>query len=438
MELLQYLLPDSKQLNLESCEIDTDARHLTLNLSSNQSSAQCPICDLATKRIHSQYERTLEDLPCVNFSLTLIIQVSKFFCDNSACTRRIFTERLPELAAPWARKTLRLSEHLQSLGLALGGAAGARLCRQLGYSACGSTLLNQLKKLPMPSWEVPKILGVDDFAFRKGHQYGTILVDLERHQPIALLPDRKAETLANWLKEHPGVEVLSRDRAKAYKSGMTEGAPEAIQIADRFHLVQNLGETLEKLISGYSTELKEIETKQNQASVETATDLAVVTAKPTATVKAQQQTQAAHQQRVERYGQIQQLRSQQWSQKDLAQEVGVSIRTIRRALSQPPPSATPPRRRTFGVSLLNPYKSKLLEWWNTGIKETKVLMNLLQQLGYSGSQRTLTRYLSQLREAQGLPPARVQTAKNSPRVIDPQSKPLTARRASFLMGATRG
>ena len=433
MELLQYLLPDSNRLHFENCEIDTDARHLTLSLSSNQSSAQCPLCAIATKRIHSQYERTLADLPCVNFSLTLMIQVGKFFCDNSACIRRIFTERLPELAAPWARKTVRLVQQLQAIGLALGGAAGARLCQQLGYSACGSTLLNQLKKLSMPSFEVPKILGVDDFAFRKGHQYGTILVDLERHQPIALLPDRKAETLANWLTQHPGVEVLSRDRAQAYKSGMTEGAPEAIQVADRFHLVQNLGETLEKLINGYSTELKEIEAQQTQSSVGTATDLVVVTAKPTATLKAQQKTQAVHQQRVERYWKIQQLREQQWSQKDIAQEVGVSIRTVRRSLSQPSPSATPSRRSTFGVSLLNPYKPELLEWWNAGIKEAKVLMNLLQQKGYKGSQRTLTRYLSRLREAQGLPPTRAQTAQNSPQVIDPQSPPLTARRASFLI-----
>ncbi len=433
MEFLQCLLPSSNLLRLEHCEIATDVCHLTLRVSSTQTSVQCPLCSSSTQRVHSRYERTLADLPCVNFSLILVLQVCKFFCQNSACKRRIFTERIPEVAVPWARKTARLVEQLQSIGLALGGAAGARLCQQLGYSACGSTLLNQLKKLPMTSFAVPKILGVDDFAFRKGHQYGTILVDLERHQPIALLPDRKAETLANWLKGHPGVEILSRDRAQAYKSGMTEGAPEAIQVADRFHLVQNLGETLEKLLSGYGIKLKEIETKQNQASVNTAPEKVVVTAKPTATVKAQQKTQASHQKRVQRYSKIQQLRSQQWSQKDIAQEVGVSIRTVRRTLSQPEPSATPPRRSSFGVSLLNPYKTELLEWWNAGITEAKVLMSLLQQLGYNGSQRTLTRYLRQLREAQGLPPTRAQIAQNSPQVIDPQSPPLTARRASFLI-----
>lgn len=176
----------------------------------------------------------------------------------------------------------------------LGGAAGARLGSQLGYLSCGSTLLNHLKKLPLPEVETPKILGVDDFAFRKGRQYGTILVDLEQHQPIALLPDRKAETLADWLTQHPGVEVLSRDRSKAYKSGMIQGAPEAIQVADRFHLVQNLGETVEKVLSSYGTEFKAIEEKQRQASVSDSPETVVVTAKPTATAVAQQQIQAGH------------------------------------------------------------------------------------------------------------------------------------------------
>ena len=282
-QFLQYLLPSSTLLRLEHCEIDIDNYHLTLSVSSTQISAQCPLCSTPTRRVHSRYERTLADLPCVSFSLTLVMQVYKFFCDHTACIRRIFTERLPEVAAPWARKTIRLVHRLQTIGLALGGAAGARLSHQVGCGVCGSTLLNHLKKLSLPQFEVPKILGVDDFALRKGRQYGTILVDLERHQPIALLADRKAETLADWLSQHPGVEVLSRDRATAYKSGMAQGAPKALQVADRFHLVQNLGETLEKVFSSYGTELKAVEQQQRQAGAATGT--VVMTAKPTATSK---------------------------------------------------------------------------------------------------------------------------------------------------------
>jgi hypothetical protein len=138
-------------------------------------------------------------------------------------------------------------------GLALGGAAGADLCHQIGIVVCGSTLLNHIKQLSLPKFATPKIMGVDDFAFCKGQRSGTILVDLERNQPIALLADRKAETLTDWLIQHPGVEILSRDRSKTYKSAMDKGAPAAIQVADRFHLVQNLEETLAQVFSSKDT-----------------------------------------------------------------------------------------------------------------------------------------------------------------------------------------
>jgi len=317
------------------------------------------------------------------------------------------------------------------LASALGGAAGERLSHQVGCAACGSTLLNHLKKLSLPQFEVPKILGVDDFALCKGRQYGTILVDLERHQPIALLADRKAETLANWLTQHPGVEVLSRDRSTAYKSGMTQGAPKALQVADRFHLVQNLGETLEKCFSSYSTELKAVEQKHRQTWA--ATETVVMTAKPTATINAQAPTQATDQRRVQQQQEMRELHEQQWSQIAIAQEVGVSVRTVRRFLRLPNFSATPPRRKSFGRSLLDPYKQVLLEWWNGGIKQPRMLLTLLQQKGYIGSERTLTRYIGQLRQTQGLPAKRGHSAQSSVTVVAPQLPPLTARRASYLI-----
>jgi transposase len=430
-QFLQYLLPGFTLLRLEHEEIDTENYHLTLNVSSTQTVVECPICANPTTRIHSRYKRTLLDLPCANYSLTLVMQVCKFFCDNTECIRRVFTERIPEVSKPWARKTERLGQRLQKIGLALGGAAGALLCHQIGIMACGSTLLNHLKKLSLPEFTIPKILGVDDFAFCKGQRYGTILVDLERNQPIALLADRKAETLTDWLRQHPGVEILSRDRSKTYKSGMDKGAPAAIQVADRFHLVQNLEETLEKVLSNYGNELKAFEQQQCQISVTTET--VVVISKPTTTAELQAQKLVNYKHRVQQQKEIRKLSQQQWSQIAIAQAVGVSVRTVQRLLSAPDLPGTASLNGSLGRSLLEPYKQSLLEWWNAQIRQPQVLMMLLQQKGYTGSARTLTRYLSAVRAAQGLPPTRVKPILGLAQVSDPQSPPLTKSRAAYLI-----
>jgi transposase len=307
------------------------------------------------------------------------MQVCKFFCDNSDCIRRVFTERIPEVTKPWARKTGRLGDRLQKIGLALGGAAGACLCRQIGIVACGSTLLNHLKKISLPKFAVPRILGVDDFAFCKGQRYGTILVDLERNQPIALLADRKAETLTDWLMQHPGVEIHTRDRSKTYKNAMDKGAPAAIQVADRFHLVQNLEETLEKVFRSYGTELKAVEQKQRQTSA-TSTGMVVVTPKPTTTAELQAQKLVNYQHRVQQQQEIRNLSQQQWSQIAIAQVVGVSVRTVQRLLRAPDLPQTASQSCLLGRGLLEPYKQSLLEWWNAQIRQPKVLMVLLSEL----------------------------------------------------------
>lgn len=159
------------------------------------------------------------------------------------------------------------------------------------------------------------------------------MVDLERHRPIALLADRKAETLAEWLSQHPGVEALSRDRSATYRSGMDKGAPNAVQVADRFHLIQNLQETLEKLLSGYSSQLKTV--KEQWRRDKTSTETVVVIAQPTATVDAQAQALANYQRRVEQEEEIRRLHQQQWTQRAIAEAVGVSERSIRRKLRSP-------------------------------------------------------------------------------------------------------
>lgn len=436
MEWFQYLLPSTRLLCLESYALMPDELHLKLTLSSTQAEVPCPICGQSSDRVHSRYTRTLADLPCITFRLTLTVHVCKFFCANPDCHRRIFSERFPEVAAPWARKTRRFIEHLQAIALALGGQAGARLGQHLGLACCGSTLLNQVHSIPLPIPETPTILGVDDFALCRGQTYGTILVNLETHQPIALLPDRNAETLARWLRAHSGIDVLSRDRSKTYKRAMDQAAPTAVQVADRFHLVKNLGDALAVVLGSYRSELKAAEQIQHQQVVTTGSSSEAVVVSPNPLSNPikdpSEPAQVAQRRRIEQQQTIKHLSAQGWPQTAIAQEVGVSMRTVQRFLAQPDFPAQP-QNATLGQSILASYKQQIVAWWNAGTRHSTALMVLLRQAGYTGSKRTLERYLARLRTAQGLPPARVQVTSSLPKVVDLQLPPLTPHRAACLI-----
>lgn len=395
MDFLHHLLPNQALLRLENWSFATNDKQLTLTVSSSQSAAHCPLCQSATHRIHSRYERTLQDLPCIDYTVTLRLQVRKFFCLKAGCQRRIFTERLPQVTLPWARRTCRLAACLTAIGLALGGAAGTRLSRRLGHRVSLNPLLQLVARQTLPTMTTPKTLGVDDFAFRKGQRYGTILVDLDQHHPIALLKDREANTLAAWLQQHPGVQVLSRDRSKAYKQGMTQGAPAAIQVADRFHLLQNLAEVLERFLATQSDALKVVDLAYHRAL---GKPLVVPPKPPTAQ---QQRAQQRRARRLANYEQVHKLRQQGYQVLDIAHHLGMGERTVFTYLAAPSfPEWQPSPRRRSRPSILTPYKSYLYEQWHTGQRQTKQLFEDIQQQGYQGTYQTVAKYTHQLRQAQ--------------------------------------
>lgn len=384
-----------------------------------------------TARVHSRYSRTLQDLRWADYSVTLQLQVRKFFCINQDCQRRIFTERLPQVTQPWGRRTSRLTKQLSAIALALGGAAGVRLSSKLGYPISRNTLLYLIAKLPLPYIAAPQTLGVDDFAFRKRQRYGTIVVDLDRHRPIALLENRSAQTIAEWLQQHSGVQVLSRDRSKEYKQGMRQGAPNAVQVADRFHLLQNLADVLEQVLGSHRQALKAVETLHRAATVQ-ANELPVVPiALPRSIPGLYPNTEQQRQRRLARYEKVWMLHRQGWSAPAIAHQVGISTRTVQRYLSRP---AFPERqeRSDRGRSLLNPYKDYLLNRWNAGLHEIMTLFREIQQQGYDGSYMTVRRYIQQICQAQGRK-VRHRPTTILPRVADPKQPPLTARRAVWVV-----
>src|SRR5215203_3103650 len=232
------LLP--KGLRLESLRVETD--RVSISVASGTKRSRCPLCGHGSSRVHSRYPRTIRDLPWHGISVELEVRARRFFCDEASCQRRIFCERLPYVAAR-ARKTSRLEEALLAIVLEVGGRAGARLAAELGLLVGRDALLARAKRAAPAGAEKVKILGIDDFAFKKGHTYGTVLVDLERRRVVDLLPERSQEGLVAWLRGHPEVETATRDRSNIYREALAKGAPEATQIADRWHLLHNLALT---------------------------------------------------------------------------------------------------------------------------------------------------------------------------------------------------
>ena len=225
-----------------------------LNAKTIAAEARCTECNALSKTIHSRYYRVLRDVPLVSKSVVLRLQVRRFKCGNTNRPRQIFVESIEGLAKRFQRSTLRSVDMQRGISLSLGGEAGARLAKSLGLPISGDSLLRRLASIErLPSGDL-RVIGVGDWALRRGQTYGTLICDLERRRPVAMLKTRSAEALIEWLKAHPEIEIISRDRAGEYARAAATGAPQAIQIADRWHLLRNSTEALQKVI-----ELKQAE-----------------------------------------------------------------------------------------------------------------------------------------------------------------------------------
>jgi transposase len=231
------LLPDGlvvEQLGCEGAEIVAIAR-------SRSASSSCPACGRVSARIHSRYERSLADLPAHGRKVRIKLQVRRFRCVGKDCRRKIFAERLADtIAQPWARRSSRLQAIIHHVGLALGGRPGQSLARRLLLlPVSNDTLLRVVRRCGIPRFVPPTVIGIDDWAWRRNQRYGTIICDLERHKTIALLPDREPATAQDWLAAQPQIEVVARDRGGGYALAAGTALPQATQVADRWHLMEN-------------------------------------------------------------------------------------------------------------------------------------------------------------------------------------------------------
>jgi transposase len=331
-------------------------------------------------------------------AVRLQLHVRRFFCSNSECARQIFTERLPRVVAPYARRTTRLTEVLTLIGFALGGEAGKRLASGMSLVTSPDTLLRLIRTQPEEQIPTPRVLGVDDFSFCKRKTYGTILLDLERRVPIDLLPDREAATLEKWLKEHAGVEIISRDRGGPYAEGARLGAPEAQQVADRWHLLSNLSETLKGFFLNKKAQLDALVPKPSEnLSEEEASQLTPWYAGTALSKRQEAKSVRLHQERVERYHQIHDLYARKVDPATIARQVGISRQSVYAYLKMKEPPARTRIHRQY-KPLIDPYKEYLVKRWNEGCRNAQQVYREIKEQGYTGSDQPIVRFFAQFRE----------------------------------------
>lgn len=403
---LAALVPHFAGLRVRHVAIEAD--RLTFAIEATRRTASCPLCHRTATRVHSRYVRTLVDLPWADRSVRLRLDVRRFRCLQRRCSRRIFAERFPGLGLAYARRTHVQRSALEDLGFAVGGSLGARLARKRGLVGSRATILRLVQAAAPPEVATPRVLGVDDWARRRGQTYGTILVDLERRRPVDLLADRTAATFAAWLQEHPGVEVISRDRGGAHADGARQGAPKAVQVADRLHLLGNSGDALERVLARHHGGLRAAAAAVDRVRAEADAargpepEPMLPTPPPRRGVtRAQQDREARRSRRVARYEAVVDLHRQGASLRTIGQAVGLSRATARRFVRAGTfPERAPSSQRPTSLTSYEPY---LRARWTAGCHNARVLWEEVRAQGFPGAAVTVGRLVSTWRLTPGRP-----------------------------------
>jgi transposase len=388
------LLPHLRDVVIEQVEHAAD--RVQLRARATATLVPCTTCGTPSGRVHSRYQRRVNDLTVGGQPVMILLRVRRLFCPNPDCTVLTFAEQVTGLTAPYRRRSLPLLAQLHRIALALAGRAGARLAAQLGMPVHRTTLLRLVRALPDPLTVTPAVLGVDDFALRRGHVYGTILVDLDTGAPIELLAGRAAEPLAAWLNDHPGVEVICRDRAGAYAEGAAAGAPDATQVADRWHLWRNLGQHAEKAVARHRGCLTA--PAPDQPSVPEITEPAAPPPPRAAAAESRLVVRTR-----DRYTAVQELLAAGSSLAAICRTLRLDRKTVQRFAR----AATVEEllgKATGRSSLLDGFKPYLHQRWSEGVTDAAQLTSELVAMGYTGSEQTVRRYVRPWRAMTAPPP----------------------------------
>jgi transposase len=412
-------LPTFAGVAIDTAEITE--QQITLHAASTTVHVRCPVCMQVAYRVHSTYIRTLTDLPWSGIPVRLRLRVRRFFCAAATCPRRTFVEQVPRLTQPHAQRTSRVNHLLQILGVAVGGEPGHRLCHYLSMPTSADTLLRRVRQLPPPAVPTPRVLGVDEWAKRKGRTYGTVLVDLEQRHRVDLLPEATPAQFAAWLRAHPGVEIIARDRGHAYTEGAAQGAPHAIQVADRWHLTCNLGEVVQTVLHRHTADLR---TAARRVHVSDDAGVAAAMISPPVPPLG---FPAGHiygpaELRQHQFNEVKTLHQHGWSIRRIAQHLHLHRRTVMRYAHA---EALPRRILPQATSSVTPYQAYLLDRWTAGCQQGMQLWTELRARGYCGSLSSVYRALKYLRPADG----RRRGGPPPP----PTPRPVSPRQAMWLL-----
>jgi transposase len=387
------------------------------------------------QRVHSHYTRTLRDLPASGRPVHLKVDVRRFFCPESTCRRKIFAERFPSLTLPRVKFTLRLQEALREMGFEAGGEGGARLGKKLSYPGSPDTVLRLVKETQLPTISAPRVVGIDDWSWKRGLRYGTLICDLESKRPIDVLPDRSVQTVSAWFEKRPSVELVSRDRSSEYAAAISKGAPQALQIADRWHIGKNLADSISTLLARCRPEIRrglQIQAMPEQEPEEMEPMPQEGRRPPRShSVKLAQEGRRA--QKLDRYEQVVELHQQGVKVADIASRIGIGERTVHRWLRND--SFPEARRRRRRPSLIDPYERYVQQWWQEGNRKGSQLYRELRAKGYKGSPKAMYNYLATLRTPEPSSPTSAPSKSRSRKNVPSSPMPLenfSAQRATWL------
>ena len=361
----------------------TDERGRTIVETRAASQAgQCPACGVLSRRIHSHYRRTISDLPAHGRAVTIEVTVRRFRCADGACRRRVFAERLGlGTALPFARRTTRLDSIVHCCGIALGGRPAARLARRLMLPVSRDTLLRTVRRHAR-RYDAPlQVVGIDDWAWKRGQRYGTLICDLEGRRIVDLLPDRDASTVAAWLRAHPGISIVARDRGGGYGQAVREGAPNAIQVADRWHLMENASAAFLRAVRRSMRLIR-------QAPGSTIID-------PTLLSSAERLQYEGYRRRAEAGKIIRALAAEGVTIKEIVRRVGASRNHVRDVVKNGYGDIFRSRETS-----LAPYLATLDAEWTGGCRRGAELWRRLRGVGFAGSLRVVSEWTTRRRRSE--------------------------------------